>query len=222
MSDMAVPLVGKVQPRTWRDAITPAGRTSRRRWTLAYAGLLCFGAVYAGVGGSEEGGAETLAVVALFVVFGMLRRGTRRTVVQGNVNVITSVTVLRAQTLMELALWAALWAIFLPTGVLAWREPDALAADPGEPTFGISETARDALLGAALAAGLALGLLQDDDVIPLLPLVGVLMLLSGFARRAAGQPQVQASTLWRVAAALVLAAALAAALLLGVGGGDSP
>ncbi len=43
------------------------------------------------------------------------------------------------------------------------------------------------------SAGLALGLLQDDDMSPLLPLVGVLMLLGGFARRAAGQSQVQAS-----------------------------
>ena len=84
--------------------------------------------------------------------------------------------------LIGLALWLVLWAIFLPTGVLAWREPDALEPDPGEPAAGLSEAARDGVLGGALAAGLALGLVQDVDAFALLPLIGALALLGRPAR----------------------------------------
>ena len=76
-----------------------------------------------------------------------------------------------------------LWAIFLPTGVLAWCEPDALEPDPGEPAPGLSEAARDGVLGAALAAGLVLGFVQDVDLFALLPFVGALALLGWLARR---------------------------------------
>lgn len=114
-----------------------------------------------------------------------------------------------------------MWAIFLPTGVLAWSEPDALETHPHEPAFGISEFARDALLGAALLAGLVVGLLQDTKLFALLPLVGVLMLLGAIGRRAAGQPPVRASTLWRYAITLVLVAAILAALYFTTGAGAS-
>jgi hypothetical protein len=83
--------------------------------------------------------------------------------------------------LIGLPLWIALWAIFLPTGVLAWREPDTL--EPGEPAGRLSEPARDALLGTALAAGLVLGFVRDSDLLALLPLVGLLALLGAAARR---------------------------------------
>lgn len=230
MSDVAVPVAEPAQPPTWRDAITPASRAGRRRWTLAYALLLAFAAVYFGTTDLDpDGGAGWLVVVALFVVFGMLRRGTRRlmaidhpglderdalardrafrlayplllvvlvaavvllvvalpdadrTVVQGEARVVTSGWFLDPGALVGLTAWIALWAIFLPTGVLAWREPDAL--EPDEPAGGLSEMARDALLGAALVAGLVLGFVRDSDVVALLPLVGVLALLGAAARR---------------------------------------
>jgi hypothetical protein len=237
MSDVAVPAVGHAQPPTWRDAITPASRAGRRRWTLAYALLLCGAAVYVGAPDLDPGGgAGWLVVVALFVVFGMLRRGTRRltaidhpglderdevardrafrlayplllvvllavvvllvvalpdadrTVVQGNTRVVSSGWFLSPDALVGLAVWIALWAIFLPTGVLAWREPDALEPDPGQPGWGLSETARDVLLGAALVAGLVLGFVRDSDLVALLPLVGALVALGAVARRAAARP----------------------------------
>lgn len=265
MSDVAVPTMAQVAPLTWRDAITPASRASRQRWTLAYALLLCFAGVYWwDATDAGDSGAETLVVVALFVVFGMLRRGTRRltaidhpglderdvlardrafrlaypllllvllvalavllfelpditrTTVQGDTRVLTDGSFLGGMALPGLALWVALWAIFLPTGVLAWREPDALApdSDPDALPFGMPEIARDALLGAALAGGLVLGLLQESDLVALLPLVGVLMLLGAVARRAAGQPPVQAATLWQFAAGFVLVIVFVAVLLL--------
>ena len=39
---------------------------------------------------------------------------------------------LQIEALIGLALWLVLSAIFLPTGVVAWREPDALKPDPGQ------------------------------------------------------------------------------------------
>jgi hypothetical protein len=236
MSDVAVPAVGHAQPPTWRDAITPASRAGRRRWTLAYALLLCYAAVYFGATDLDPGGgAGWLVVVALFVVFGMLRRGTRRltaidhpglderdeiardrafrlayplllvvllavvvvllvalpdaerTVVHGEVREAVSGWFLFPDALLGLAVWITLWAIFLPTGVLAWLEPDALEPDPDEPGWGLSEIARDVLLGAALVIGLVLGFVRDSDLVALLPLAVVLMALGAAARRAAGR-----------------------------------
>jgi hypothetical protein len=267
VTNVAVPTVGDAHMRTWRDAITPVSRASRRRWTLAYALLLCFGGVYFGTDGQHTG-AGWLLVVALFVVFGMLRRGTRRLTaidhpplderdtlardrafrlayplllvvllavlailafavpdaertvrLAEDTRAITSGGFLSPDALLGLGVWVALWAIFLPTGVLAWSEPDALVPEPDEPAFGMPEIGRDALLGFALSAGIILGLRQDNAPVGLLPFLGTLMLLGALGRRAAGQPLMQTSTLWRLAAALVLLAGVVAALLVAVGGG---
>ena len=56
------------------------------------------------------------------------------------------------RALLGLGLWIALWAVFLPTGALAWREPDALELKIGGPR--LPEPIRDALLGLALAGGI--------------------------------------------------------------------
>ncbi len=55
-------------------------------------------------------------------------------------------------------MWIALWAVFLPTGVLAWREPDALDAQDAT----LDERLRDALLGLALGAGIATAVIADS------------------------------------------------------------
>ena len=70
---------------TWRDAVTPLGRASRRRWTACYALLLALlaASVADGTGTfavwrSDKDTIPFVLIVALPVVFGMLRRGTRR------------------------------------------------------------------------------------------------------------------------------------------------
>jgi hypothetical protein len=235
MSEIALPKVGPARRRTWRDAITPQGRASRRRWTLAFPALLSLYAWIAVVTYDDGGtGVGLLAPVALVIVFGMLRRSTRRLTALDHPQLderdraardrafrlayplllavlVISLAVLalvlpeatrdvpadfprgattsisggflQLEALIGLALWLAIWAIFLPTGVLAWREPDALEPDTGEATAELSETARDAWLAGALAAGFILGIVQDVDLFALLPFVGVLALLGWLARR---------------------------------------
>jgi hypothetical protein len=68
---------------TWRDAVTPLGRASRRRWTACYALLLALlaASVADGTGTfavwrSDKDTIPFVLIVALPVVFGMLRRGT--------------------------------------------------------------------------------------------------------------------------------------------------
>lgn len=70
--------------RTWRDAVTPAGRSSRRRWGALYAVLLLAGGalvatddVPAGLSDRAASDTTTFVLVAMAVLFGMLRRGTR-------------------------------------------------------------------------------------------------------------------------------------------------
>ena len=67
---------------TWRDAVTPLSRASRRRWALAYALLLALAAASVADGSGtfavDDDAVPLVLVVALPVVFGMLRRGTRR------------------------------------------------------------------------------------------------------------------------------------------------
>jgi hypothetical protein len=234
MSEVTLPRVASARRRTWRDAITPEGRASRRRWTLVFPALLCLSSwMVATTYGDGGTGVDTLAVIALVVVFGMLRRGTRRLTALDHPElderdrlardrafrlayplllavVVISFTVLalvlpdavprevpaesggttlipgsflQLEALIGVALWLVLWAIFLPTGVLAWCEPDALEPEPGERSAGPSEAARDGLLGGALAAGWVLGIVQDVDFFALLPFVGVLALLGWLARR---------------------------------------
>ena len=234
MSEITLPKVGTARRRTWRDAITPEGRASRRRWTLVFPALLCVSA-WITVATYDDGGTgvDLLAPAALVIVFGMLRRSTRRLTALDHPQLderdrasrdrafrlayplllavlVISLAVLALvlpeatrdvpadfprgattsipggflefEALIGLALWLVIWAIFLPTGVLAWREPDALEPDAGEPTVKLSEAARDAWSAGALAAGFMLGIVQDVDLFALLPFVGVLALLGWVAR----------------------------------------
>jgi len=101
-------------------------------------------------------------------------------------------------------LWGVLWAIYLPTGVLAWREPDSLSAGPGWSPAGLSEPLRDALVALALGGALVLVFLGVDGLLALLPLIAVLTLLGALSRRAAGQRPIAATTtVWVLAAAFV-------------------
>lgn len=241
---------------TWRDAVTPMSRASRRRWTLTYALLLMLLAADV----IEDAIAPDqylplFLVVPAFVVFGMLRRGTRRiaaidhpdlderdlaardrayriafpllglVVLAGLVMLATSVPETRhllrvdqfgavrdsglfvqTQDLVGLGLWVGLWALFLPTGVLAWREPDAIA--PETAGGSLHEPLRDALLGLALAGGIAISIVTSDDIWG--PFAVALALLGGLARRAAGQPVMSRQRMWRVATGIALIAVLVA------------
>jgi hypothetical protein len=241
---------------TWRDAVTPLSRASRRRWTACFALLLALlGASVVSdtfaVGRSDEQVTPVILFVALPVVFGMLRRGTRRIAALDHPDLderdVTArdaayrvafpllvlvmlatflglafvlpdavrhlrhpgveATELRdgwfldAQALIGLGLWLALWSVYLPTGALAWREPDAI--EPETASGGLPEPVRDALLGLALAGAIVTSLVADDDTGTLL-FVAALALLGGLARRAAGQPMMSRRRRWRVAIGIVL------------------
>ncbi len=246
---------------TWRDAVTPLGRASRRRWTIAYALLLALlaASVVGDTFAIERGGAAAIPlilIVALAVVFGMLRRGTRRITALDHPDlderdvaarnsayriafgllvllVLVALVLLGASAPSEsrritigadgvreasglfvewpalagLGLWIALWAVYLPAGVLAWREPDALEAgaerepdalEAGAGAGGLPERLRDALLGLALAGGLVASLLADTDI-GLVAFVAVVALLGALGRRASGQPVMSRQRMWRVA-----------------------
>jgi len=255
---------------TWRDAVTPLSRASRRRWTACYALLLVLAAasVTDGAFASDRGSDPTtplLLLVAIPVVFGMLRRGTRRITALDHPDlderdvaarnsayriafplfglvVIAALVLLVAtvpditrtpragqiattipgffvegRALLGLGLWIALWAAFLPTGVLAWREPDALESETdGER---LSETIRDALLGLALAGGLAIVLVSHSDA-GLWPFVATLALLGALGRRAAGQPMLSRQRKLRVAIGIgLILVLLVAGLLVSVSNG---
>jgi len=269
MSDVAVSTTdgsaGRAQLLTWRDAVTPLSRSSRRRWTLAYALLLVLGGVLAAFpdaflsvlgDDARDGDAQFAMLVTLLVVFGMLRRGTRRLtafdhpqlderdlatrdrafrlayplllavlaltavalmavlpdiertgVLSRNSTSIVSSTehgqFLTVQALLLLVLWGALWAVYLPNGILAWREPDSLSAQPGSPA-GPSEPLRDALVALAVGGALILVLVGSDALLALLPLIAVLTLLGALSRRAAGQPPIATTTVWILVAAVVV------------------
>jgi hypothetical protein len=256
---------------TWRDAVTPLSRASRRRWTACFALLLALlGASVVSdtfaVERSDEQLTPVILFVALPVVFGMLRRGTRRIAALDHPDLderdVTArnaayrvafpllvlvmlatflalafvlpdavrhlrhpgveATDLRdgwfldAQALIGLGLWLALWSVYLPTGALAWREPDAL--EPETASVGLPEPVRDALLGLALAGAIVMSLVADDDAGTLL-FVAALALLGGLARHAAGQPVMSRQRQWRVAIGIVLIL-IVVGLAFVVGGGS--
>jgi uncharacterized membrane protein YhaH (DUF805 family) len=261
---------------TWRDAVTPMSRDSRRRWTVCYALLLMLLAASAVddtfAAERQAGGIPTILFAALLVVFGMLRRGTRRitaldhpdlderdvvarnsayrvafpllvlVMIAALVLLATSVPDIARTTrvgqdvlstrhgwyvelpaLIDVGLWIGLWAIFLPTGALAWREPDALEAehDGGR----LPEPLRDALLGLVLAGGMAASLIASSDA-GVYAFVAALALLGALARRASGQPVMSRARKWRVAAgivliAIVIAVVIAIGLVAGSDGGSS-
>ena len=240
---------------TWRDAVTPLSRHSRRRWTLAYALLLMLlAADVVDDAIAPDAYLPLFLVIPVCVVFGMLRRGTRRITALDHPDlderdvaardrayriafpllllvvfaalVLLAVSVpdtrellrtdfvperdgglwVKGYHLVELGLWIALWALFLPTGVLAWREPDAIEPETGGGT--LHESLRDALLGLALAGCIAISIATGSDVWP--PFVAALAMLGGLARRAAGQPMMSRSRMWRVAIGMAMIVAVIA------------
>lgn len=257
--------------RTWRDAVTPLSRASRRRWTVVYAVLLIVGGVSEawpdalGLTDDTDGAMQFILIVALLVVFGMLRRGTRRLaagdhpalderdieardrafrlaypllllvmaitflvlmlslpegsrVVSQSPDIVERETVsyLRDGVLMGLLLWGFLWAVYLPTGVLAWREPDSVTPDPAQV---LPEAARDGLLAATLVLGLVLSGLGSGFGVVLF--AGALATLGVLSRRKAGQPLVSVFTLWLVFVVIALIAAVLAVFTLEITGGGS-
>ncbi len=255
---------------TWRDAVTPASRASRRRWTAVYPLLLTGGGVVVAapqlLGLGDDSGLAWGFLIVMAVVFGMLRRGTRRLTAVDHpelderdesaradafraaypfllaVLALSAVALfvvlpdidrstrqgatitssesgffLTAEAMIGFLLWGFLWAVFLPTGVLAWREPDALDGETVTRERGVSEPVRDALLACALAVGLGASLLSDTSVWLLLALLLVLTALGGLARRSAGEPAVSTPTKGGLGVACLIVGGLFA--VLAVGGG---
>lgn len=221
---------------TWRDAITPLTRASRRRWAVCYALLLALLAacvVDDSIGMNDQlAGIPTILIVAPLIVMGMLRRGTRRITALDHPDlderdiearnsayrialpllalaaiaglVLLAVGLpdiahsthlpppdqhyvqtrhgwfLQSDELLGLGLWIGLWAIYLPTGVLAWGEPDAL--EPDSDSRRLPDAVRDAVLGFALAASVAISLIANSDG-GFWVFVAALVLLAKLARR---------------------------------------
>ena len=118
----------------------------------------------------------------------------------------------------DLGVWIGLWAIFLPTGVLAWREPDALETEFGGAR--LPEPIRDALLGLVVAGGMAASLIANSDA-GVYVFIAVLALLGALARRASGQPVMSRARKWRVAVGIVLVATVLALALIAASGVQS-
>jgi len=265
MNETAVVEVPRPEPiepvervMTWRDAVTPASRASRRRWTAVYPLLLTGAGVAVAaphlLGLGENSGVTFGLLIVMAVVFGMLRRGTRRLTAVDHPELDERDAFARAQAfraaypllltvliltflalflvllpeidrttregpnitgsesgffvtsvgLIGVLLWGFFWAVFLPTGVLAWREPDALERETVTRARGVSEPVRDALLASALAVGLGASLVDDTSFWVLALLLVVLAALGGRARRAAGEPALSAATKGGLGVALLL------------------
>ena len=256
MDEMTVPDPGPAgaarQVLTWRDALTPLSRTSRRRWAVIYGLLLTAGGAISiwpealGLSDDQRQRTSWLLVIALLVVFGMLRRGTRRLTALDHpslderdlaardrafrlaypllmvVVLVTFVVMVIDATeirrlveatpesrsyktasyvdivvIRDVLVWVALWWIYLPTGILAWREPDAIGIG-GDGSPGVAEPARDALLVLALGTS-ALGVFASTAPWSLLPLLVVPGVLGVLARRKVGQPPVVVAP-WKLGA----------------------
>ncbi len=220
----------------WREAITPLSRASRRRWVVAYVLLLVVTAALTGwsdaLGTPQVDYAPPfVALVALFVVFGMLRRGTRQiaafdrpslderdqlqlvsafryayplllavaavslavlvltlpetgsqTYSVGASDVVGQRFLLSWQALVGLIVWALFWAAFLPTAVLAWREPDPVFPEDRSDAMA-GELVRDVLLAAGLAASVYVGVTGDSSLYGLLALAAVVALVASSRRQ---------------------------------------
>ena len=278
MTTTAAPKSTPARAVTWRDAITPYGRTSRRCWTACYAVLLVLMALWAlderlGAGGGGDRPLPLILVAGPCVVFGMLRRGTRRiaaldhptlderdvaarnsayriafplfvlVVIAGLVlvavtapgmthtthlsptdSVSTSGSFISASGLVALGLWFVLWAVFLPTGVLAWREPDAL--EPAPVLARLPEPVRDGLLALALGGALYSGLAAGSNAGGLV-FAAALALLGVLARRSGETTLESQPSAWRLVIAIGLILALMgvglfAGTLVSSGGSETP
>jgi len=93
-----------------------------------------------------------------------------------------------------LLIWGFLWAVFLPTGVLAWREPDAVTDEWEESLArGPGEGARDTILGTALVAAFALSVFAQSGGWGLVVIVAALSLLAAWTRYGSGQQPISSN-----------------------------
>ncbi|WP_022927100.1 hypothetical protein [Patulibacter americanus] len=258
----------------WREELTPRSQASRRRWTVVLAALLlALGAaalddrIHDALLRDGPGGRFVLYGLLLFIVFGLLRRGTRRlgrlrssqlgalderdtaardrafrpafalflVVVVVTLWSLDSIlphatrsaegralegVVLGSDAVTTLVAWFVAWAVFLPTAVLAWREPDAPPVDEDEPRPVLCEPARDGLVAAALLAGAAVSAALPDDhgvlelVLAPLPFVVLALAVGVFRGRRHGRSWGRAlAEEWPIAAVLLIVAALTAVML---------
>jgi hypothetical protein len=264
----------------WRAELTPRSQASRRRWTVVLAVLL----LALGAGALDDrihdallrdgpGARAFLYVILLLVVFGLLRRGTRRLgrlrggklgdlderdtaardrafrtafflfvavavatvwsldafLPQATRSVNGSVeegVVLGPDDVESLVAWFVMWAVFLPTAALAWREPDAPPADDDDPRPALGELTRDGLVAASLLAGAVISAVVPDNnagteiFCAPLPFVVLAVAVGVLHTRGTGRSWAQAAVGdWRMAAVLAIVVGLAVAV--GVSGGLS-
>ena len=93
-----------------------------------------------------------LVLLVTVVVLVVALSDIQRTVIQADTEVGRAGYFIDLLGLVGLAVWVTLWGVYLPTGVLAWCEPDALDPDPDELAPAVPEVVRDALLAVASPA----------------------------------------------------------------------
>lgn len=245
------------QGRDWRDAVTPMGLGSRRRWVMAFPSLLMLAAVLTvgrdsfSLDGGQLNAIGFLTLGSLVVAFGMLRRGSRRLAAGDHeflderdvaardrafrlaypllmgvlattmLAILFTSESLDRQDMRDLLAWIVVWWVFLPTGILAWREPPGLPAEP-DASAAIAEPVRDVLFLLAFLVGLALAVTLPGGLWVLAPLVLARAILGELARRSSGRPPVKPETVGGVGSALLLTGLLVLVGALVVASGDDP
>lgn len=241
------------QGRDWRDAVTPMGLGSRRRWVMAFPSLLMLAAVLTvgrdsfSLDGGQLNAIGTLTLAALVVAFGMLRRGSRRLAAGDHeflderdvaardrafrlaypllmgvlattmLAILFTSESLDRQDMPDLLAWIVVWWVFLPTGILAWREPPGLPAEP-DARAALTEPVRDAVFALAFVVGLAVALTVPGALWAIVPVVLARITIGELARRSSGRPPLQRQTVAGIATGLVATGLL----VLVVAAGDDP
>ncbi len=121
----------------------------------------------------------------------------------------------------NLLIWIVLWWVFLPTGVLAWREPPGLSAEP-DAGAALTEPVRDTLFALPFLVGLAVALTVPGALWAIVPLVLARATLGELARRASGRPPLERQTIGGIAAGLAATGLLILVVALVVAAGDEP
>jgi len=136
-----------------------------------------------------------------------------RTTPLGNGSTMTASGFFLSSTLIVgLLIWGFLWVVFLPTGVLAWREPDAVTDEWEESVSrGPGEGARDAILGVALVAAFGLSVFAQSGGWGLVVIMAALSILAAWTRYGSGQQPIS-SHLRLLAAFLMVGGALPLAI----------
>lgn len=245
------------QGRDWRDAVTPMGLGSRRRWVMAFPSLLMLAAVLTvgrdsfSLDGGQLNGIGTLTLAALVVAFGMLRRGSRRLAAGDHeflderdvaardrafrlaypllmgvlattmLAILFTSESLDRQDMPDLLAWIVVWWVFLPTGILAWREPPGLPAEP-DARAALTEPVRDAVFALAFLVGLAVALTVPGALWAIVPVVLARITIGELARRSSGRPPLQRQTVAGIATGLVATGLLVLVVTLVVAAGDDP